>query len=156
MIKFSVIFLLSVAACLVLEAGPEPKPAGDLWVDASASGDGDGSTGKPFSTIQQAARVAVAGDTIHVRPGIYRERVMPERGGDPGQPIVYQSEVLHGAVLARMCGRHPGVMKAAGFFPPVWMTNFLPTPTMWMVEILTASRITGINSGNVRRIRLPV
>ncbi len=99
MIKFSVIFLLSVAACLVLEAGPEPKPAGDLWVDASASGDGDGSTGKPFSTIQQAARVAVAGDTIHVRPGIYRERVMPERGGDPGQPIVYQSEVLHGAVV---------------------------------------------------------
>lgn len=73
--------------------------ASELWVDASSVRDGDGSVAKPFTSIQAASREAIAGDTIRVQPGVYRERVMPERGGEPGRPIIYQSEVLHGAVV---------------------------------------------------------
>ncbi|MDB6016607.1 MAG: hypothetical protein JWR19_1096 [Pedosphaera sp.] len=97
--KTPIIFTLLLSACLTLYAQGNRKQSAELWVDAHASGGGDGSAGKPFNTIQQAALVAVAGDTIHVLPGIYRERVMPERGGEPGRPIIYQSELLHGAVV---------------------------------------------------------
>ncbi len=73
--------------------------AAELWVDAGAQAIGDGSADRPFPTIQQAALKAVPGDTVHVRPGVYRERVMPVRGGEPGKPIRYISEQRHGAVV---------------------------------------------------------
>ena len=73
--------------------------AADLWVDATAAAGGDGSRQKPFQKIQSAAEIAVAGDIVHVLPGTYRERVMPEHGGAPGKPVVYRSEVPLGAVV---------------------------------------------------------
>lgn len=46
----------------------------------------------PFKTIQKAADLALPGDTVFVREGIYRERVSPPRGGKEGSPIVYYAE----------------------------------------------------------------
>ena len=57
--------------------------AADWWVDAGTAAGGDGSTAQPFRGIQAAAALAQPGDTVRVRPGIYRERVMPPRGGEP-------------------------------------------------------------------------
>ncbi len=51
-----------------------------------------GTSIKPFKTINKASYVAVPGDTILVREGIYRERVAPVRGGKAGAPIVYMAE----------------------------------------------------------------
>lgn len=45
----------------------------------------------PFHTIQQAAELAAAGDTILVAPGIYREYVNPKNGGTEDARITYQS-----------------------------------------------------------------
>jgi hypothetical protein len=73
--------------------------AADWWVDAGTAAGGDGSTARPLRTIQAAAAFAQPGDTVRVRPGIYRERVIPPRGGEPGRPIRYVSEVRHGAVV---------------------------------------------------------
>ncbi|MEK4670071.1 right-handed parallel beta-helix repeat-containing protein [Niallia sp. FSL R7-0271] len=42
---------------------------------------GDGSRQKPFSTITQAASIAIAGDTIIVHKGEYREWVKPKNPG---------------------------------------------------------------------------
>lgn len=42
----------------------------------------NGSEEWPFHTIQQAADIAQAGDTVLVAPGIYREYVDPQNGGD--------------------------------------------------------------------------
>ena len=42
----------------------------NLFVDANAILDGDGSKDKPFKTISQAARVAKPGDEVLVAPGI--------------------------------------------------------------------------------------
>ncbi|MHB1157560.1 MAG: right-handed parallel beta-helix repeat-containing protein [Phycisphaerales bacterium] len=44
------------------------------WVDASHTG-GNGSQTNPFTTINQAANAAVAGDTIYIQPGTYRESI---------------------------------------------------------------------------------
>jgi hypothetical protein len=54
------------------------------WCDA-----GEGTEAAPFRTISKAALVAMPGDTILVRAGVYRERVSPERGGEEGKPITY-------------------------------------------------------------------
>ena len=51
----------------------------------------DGSSSCPFSRIQQAADIAKAGDEILVYPGIYRESVDPQYGGNPKEQIIYRS-----------------------------------------------------------------
>ena len=43
------------------------------FVNNSVAENGNGSKENPFKTIQAAAEVAVAGDTVVVAPGVYRE-----------------------------------------------------------------------------------
>ena len=69
------------------------------YVNASASRDGNGSKQMPFKHIDDAARVAVAGDEIVVAPGVYREKVTPRNAGREDARIVYRSEVPLGAVI---------------------------------------------------------
>ena len=40
------------------------------------------------------------GDTILVKPGVYRERISPPRGGEPSKPIIYRGEKL-GSVFVK-------------------------------------------------------
>ncbi len=64
-------------------------------VVSSAGDDGaKGDATAPFRTIARAARLARPGDTVVVRAGVYRERVSPPRGGQPGKPITYRGEQL--------------------------------------------------------------
>ncbi|MBR4360948.1 MAG: right-handed parallel beta-helix repeat-containing protein [Clostridia bacterium] len=69
------------------------------YVNAKASRDGNGSREMPFRRINDAAKIAVAGDEIVVAPGVYREYVNPQRAGTEENRIVYRSEVLRGAVI---------------------------------------------------------
>ena len=41
-----------------------------------------------FTTISQAADVSAAGDTVSVRPGVYRENVQLKHSGTPGAPNI--------------------------------------------------------------------
>jgi len=54
-----------------------------------ASDGGEGTAEHPFRTINRAAELAGPGDTVLVHAGVYRERVNPRRGGEPGRPVVY-------------------------------------------------------------------
>ena len=69
------------------------------YVDASAFRDGDGSENRPFKHIQDAAKLALPGDEVLVKPGIYREHVAPKNAGTKEKPIVYRSETPLGAVI---------------------------------------------------------
>ena len=52
-----------------------------------------GSSNKPFLTINKAAQVAMPGDVVMVREGIYREWINPPRGGtSEDKRIIYQAE----------------------------------------------------------------
>ncbi|HEX5153184.1 MAG TPA: DUF1565 domain-containing protein [Parafilimonas sp.] len=52
----------------------------------------DGSVSKPFKTIMAAANVAMPGDVITVHAGVYREQIIPPRGGNSDdERIVYQA-----------------------------------------------------------------
>lgn len=65
-----------------------------------------GTASQPFRTINHAAQIAVAGDTIQVHTGVYREWVKPRNGGTgddcrityeaaPGEsPVIKGSEVI--------------------------------------------------------------
>lgn len=57
--------------------------------------DGDdtnpGTPEAPLRTISRGAMLAQPGDTVLVREGVYRERVAPPRGGEPGKRITYQA-----------------------------------------------------------------
>ncbi len=59
---------------------------------SNASDDNPGTQARPLRTIQAAANRAQPGDTILVRAGVYRERVVPPRGGtSPDRPITYRA-----------------------------------------------------------------
>ena len=51
------------------------------YVNGKAGSDGDGSKERPFRHINEAAKIAAAGDEVLVFPGIYREYVNPQHAG---------------------------------------------------------------------------
>ena len=65
----------------------------------NASDSNDGSKGKPFKTISAAAAKVQPGDTVIVKPGIYRERVAPAAAGTKEQPIKFIADPVHKAVV---------------------------------------------------------
>ena len=70
------------------------------FVDAKARCDGDGTKERPFKRINEAAKLAKAGDEVLVMPGVYREYVNPIHGGTQEQRIVYRSTEPLGAVIS--------------------------------------------------------
>ena len=75
-------------------------PARTIHVSVRGNDEADGVPDRPVRTISHAATLAAPGDVILVRPGIYRERVAPPRGGEAGSPITYRAEKL-GTVFIR-------------------------------------------------------
>ena len=69
------------------------------YVDANIDSTGDGSIGTPFKTIQEAAEIAQPGDEVVVKPGTYREHVIPRNKGTEDARIVYRSETPLGAKI---------------------------------------------------------
>ena len=64
----------------------------EFHVSVGGADEGDGTAGRPFRTISAAARVAMPGDVVTVRAGVYRERVTPPRGGESkARRIVYRA-----------------------------------------------------------------
>ena len=52
-----------------------------IYVNAKARCDGDGSKERPFKRINDAAKIAMPGDEVLVLPGVYREYVNPIHSG---------------------------------------------------------------------------
>lgn len=65
------------------------------WVVAAenpgAADTNPGTAEQPLRTINAAAQLAQPGDRVLVHQGIYRERVIPARGGENGKPIRYEA-----------------------------------------------------------------
>lgn len=85
-----------------LDAPSTIAPARVWHVDQKhphASDDNDGAAKRPFASINRAAQCAWPGDTVLVHDGVYRERVNPQRGGEPGRPIVFEAATRHRVFL---------------------------------------------------------
>jgi len=59
---------------------------------SGASDSNPGTEDKPFATITQAADVAVAGDTVIVCEGVYREELKPQNDGTAANPITFKTK----------------------------------------------------------------
>ena len=89
-----------------------------FYVSTSGNDSNAGSLAKPFRTIQRAANVAGAGDTVFVRGGTYRETVRPSRSGSGGAPIsfkAYNNEnvTVSGADVVSGWSKHSGSVYKA-------------------------------------------
>ncbi len=64
--------------------------AKNIHVSPSGSNSNKGTLESPYRTISKAALVAIAGDSVIIHQGTYRERVSPTNGGiNPQSPITY-------------------------------------------------------------------
>ena len=62
------------------------------YVSQNGDDNARGTFDAPFKTISHAAKVAVAGDTVRVMSGVYREHVTPDHGGnDEESRIVFEA-----------------------------------------------------------------
>jgi len=79
-----------------------------FYVAPDGNDEWEGSSARPWRTLAQAARWTEAGDTVVVRPGEYDEHVYETSSGTPDAPIVWRSDILHGAILRafRIGGAH--------------------------------------------------
>ena len=70
-----------------------------IYVNANAGRNGNGTKEMPFRRINDAAKIAKAGDEVLVYPGIYREYVNPINAGTEDARITYRSVEPLGAVI---------------------------------------------------------
>jgi len=116
----------TVVLVLACTAGPA---AARTWVvdqkSPQAADDGPGTEGKPFKTIAPAAEQAQPGDTVLVRAGVYRERVVPARGGEEGKPITYTA-VRNEEVYVKGSEVFTPAWEAVAGHPGVYQAMFAP------------------------------
>ena len=94
-------FLTLSTLCLILPVSVATAVDGrTIVVSPAGNYAAAGNAEQPLRTISAAAALAQPGDTVLVKAGIYRERVAPPRGGEPGRPITYRGEKL-GTVFIR-------------------------------------------------------
>ncbi|HZK80605.1 MAG TPA: right-handed parallel beta-helix repeat-containing protein, partial [Humisphaera sp.] len=72
--------------------GLESRVLLSSWYVAASGGldANPGTLAQPFATIQDAANVAMPGDTVFIEAGTYRETVKPVNSGTAGLPITYE------------------------------------------------------------------
>ncbi|MCP4313414.1 MAG: hypothetical protein GY790_19325 [Bacteroidetes bacterium] len=90
--KHTALHFRSTILCLAIATIFSAVNAKTIVVNNQMAGASDANTGtfaRPLRTIQAAAKLAQAGDTILVKAGIYREEVQPPRGGTRDKPITY-------------------------------------------------------------------
>ncbi len=81
-VLLAVLILLPATASATTYYVAKNNPSGcsDSW---------SGTESRPWCTIQKAADTLVAGDTVYVKEGIYREAVRPKNSGTKEKPINY-------------------------------------------------------------------
>ena len=90
-----------------------------IYVNAKARCDGDGSKERPFKRINDAAKIAMPGDEVLVMPGVYREYVNPIHSGTAENRIVYRSVEPLGAIISGA----EEVKNWKHFCQDIWVTH---------------------------------
>ena len=89
-ILFIVLLCMGIVSCLHQSMRDDAISDGGLfYVSMDGKDTNPGSLSQPFRSIQKAASVMTAGDTVYVREGIYEEMVTPRRSGTSDQWISY-------------------------------------------------------------------
>jgi hypothetical protein len=115
-------FVLCLACLVLIGAMSLPtsaKPAAaTYYVDRGhpqASDSNPGTEALPWLTIQHAAQVAVAGDTIIVKAGVYPERVTPPHSGLAGQLITFKASPRRSVTMWGFYTVNANYLRIEGF-----------------------------------------
>jgi len=81
---------LTILTALLL--APLALHAATYIVAPNGNDSNPGTEAQPLRTIQKAADVSAAGDTVRVRAGVYAENVTVKKSGTEGRPIVFEGE----------------------------------------------------------------
>jgi parallel beta-helix repeat protein len=120
--------------------------AATWWVDQTdpaCSDSGPGAEASPFCTIKAGAGHALAGDSVLVRPGTYREQVSPPVSGGAGAPITYRAAAAGVVILGTQSLSDP-----VGWAPTAttaWSQPFAPASAPKQVFI-DGARLTAAAS----------
>lgn len=88
-----------LAACVSLSAWYEAEAA-DYYVSTTGNDSAAGTLAQPWLTLQRAMNAATAGDTVHVRGGVYAERLsFFNKAGTAANPITLRNYVSEVAVI---------------------------------------------------------
>ena len=107
-----------VLILLIIISLPVSAGASTFFVDARAGNDSATGTAPAFAfrTIQRAANVVQAGDSVVVAPGVYAESVQLSRAGTAAAPIVFRADaVARGRVI--ISGAHAAIRRGAVWTP---------------------------------------
>jgi hypothetical protein len=88
-----------------------PVWASTIWVDRFNTGPEDGSSEHPFNTIQEGMDVAVYGDTVLVRPGVYDHTFDEQK---TAQHWTVGVDMTDGVTLKSEQGAHITIIDGAG------------------------------------------
>jgi parallel beta-helix repeat protein len=84
--------VFAFSATILFGAGPALAVDNNIYVDAATCpSSGNGTQSAPYCTIGQGASAAVAGKTVLVATGTYRERVSVPRSGTAAAPIEFRA-----------------------------------------------------------------
>ena len=106
-----------------------------------ASDKNNGSMGKPFKTIARAAAILKPGERVIIKQGVYRELVVPKRGGDGADKMItYEAAkgeevILTGSIVLdknkwekgrgwKYAKHEPYTEDASGTIAGIWQYDF--------------------------------
>ncbi|MCX9082272.1 MAG: right-handed parallel beta-helix repeat-containing protein [Candidatus Methanoperedens sp.] len=86
----------SVVSSQSIGAPPPPSPVptpvpGIFYVAKNGNDNNPGTEAKPWLTIKKAANTLVAGETVYVKGGIYKEQVTVKNSGSEGKYITFSA-----------------------------------------------------------------
>lgn len=122
------------------------KLAPDYYVSPQGNNANPGTIGQPWQTIQFAAGKLVAGDTVYIRKGIYKERVLPQNSGAAEKYIIYsvypgEEAVIDGASVNLPTGDLYGLFEVGN-------KSYIKINGLKIINALTDGGSTGILVNN--------
>jgi len=113
-VPWSLRFARLILAMLAV-VGAENSLAATYYVAKNGNDSNPGTTALPWLTIQKAADTLVAGDTVYIKAGTYKEVVTPQNSGaPPAQYITYMSYGSDSVILDGENLRPPGDPRWGG------------------------------------------
>ncbi|TWT00165.1 right-handed parallel beta-helix repeat-containing protein [Planomicrobium sp. CPCC 101079] len=99
--KLAVVFLAAtIIALTIMSLNSNEEKQSNIYVAINGNDEEAGTLSKPLRTLQQAALVAKAGTTVHVREGIYKEKLVIQHSGTEAKPIIFKSYQNEKVVLS--------------------------------------------------------
>lgn len=86
-----IVLILFLLIATLFTVGGASATGNTYYVSPTGDDANPGTLSSPFRTIQKAANVAVAGDTVYVRSGIYKEKVTIQNSGSLGYYITFSA-----------------------------------------------------------------